>query len=158
MDKKHIINVLYVDDEEANLTSFKATFRRDIDVNIFTAISAKDAEKILCENQNIHVLITDLRMPEKLGTELIEDAVKKHPYQSRILITAFLEDKAIKEAEKRELIFRVVGKPWNADELKTYIKDGYDMFYIKMLEREHSLKLTATEKLIKKILKKKKCK
>lgn len=51
-----MINVLYVDDEKNNLISFKASFRKHF--NIFTALSAKEAENILAK-ENIHVLITD---------------------------------------------------------------------------------------------------
>ena len=68
MDKHQNINVLYVDDEQNNLISFTAGFRKQF--NVFTALSAKEAESILAK-ENIHVLITDQRMPEKTGTELL---------------------------------------------------------------------------------------
>ena len=70
------INVLYVDDEVNNLEAFRATFRRDF--NVFTAISAKEAEAILDANNDIHILITDQRMPEKLGTELLTGSSIQH--------------------------------------------------------------------------------
>ncbi|WP_448635308.1 response regulator [Pedobacter panaciterrae] len=60
------INVLYVDDELHNLNSFKAGFRRLF--NIFTAESALEGRKIL-EAENIHVIITDQRMPVMTGIE-----------------------------------------------------------------------------------------
>ena len=80
------INVLYVDDEVNNLEAFRATFRRDF--NVFTAISAKEAEGILDAENDIHILITDQRMPLKSGTELLAESVRKYPYQIRILLTA----------------------------------------------------------------------
>jgi len=58
------INILYVDDEANNLMSFKATFR--IKYNVFTAISGEEAKKIL-DNNDIHIIITDQRMPEMTG-------------------------------------------------------------------------------------------
>lgn len=72
MDEK-IINVLYVDDESNNLIAFEANFRRNF--NVFVAISSKKAKNILAK-EDIHVLITDQRMPDTLGTELLADMVK----------------------------------------------------------------------------------
>ena len=43
--KEDKINIVYVDDEEHNLMSFKATFR--LKYNIHTAISGEEAIKIL---------------------------------------------------------------------------------------------------------------
>lgn len=120
-----MINVLYVDDELNNLQSFHAAFRRSF--TIYTALSAKEAEVILDNVNDIHVLITDQRMPETLGTELLEDAVKKYPKQIRIIVTAYPEDKDVQEAEKMQLIFGVLAKPWNADELQALIIEGYDV-------------------------------
>lgn len=90
-----IINVLYVDDEQQNLISFTAAFRKDF--NVFTALSAKESDSILINNQ-IHVLITDQRMPNTLGTELLSHVVSKYPYQSRILLTGFTDIEALIDA------------------------------------------------------------
>lgn len=149
MDPK-IINVLYVDDEENNLKSFRASFRRDF--NVFTAISAKEAEVILDAKNDIHILITDQRMPKKLGTELLADAVKKYPNQIRILLTAFINDDLIKEAENRGQIFSSMEKPWNNKLLKELIEAGYDIFYQKILQQQLVLKLKQMDsEIIKKI-------
>ena len=112
------INVLYVDDEENNLISFKASFRRYF--SIFTANSAERAHEILREN-TIHVLITDQRMPKTLGTELLAKAAKDYPDQIRVLLTAFADIEALKDAINRGHIFRYLEKPWNDDELNKKI-------------------------------------
>ena len=54
------ITILYVDDEENNLFSFKATFR--VKYNILIATSGDEALKLLGSNQ-IHIIISDQRMP-----------------------------------------------------------------------------------------------
>jgi response regulator RpfG family c-di-GMP phosphodiesterase len=124
-----IINVLYVDDEVNNLISFTATFRKFF--NVFTALSAKEAEVILSK-KIIHVLITDQRMPIKLGTELLAESVKKYPDQSRVLLTAFEETIEIKEAKKLGHIFRSMEKPWDEEQLKDIIGLGYESCLWKM--------------------------
>ncbi len=133
MAKHEPINILYVDDEENNLKSFIATFRRCF--NVFTALSAKDAEIILAEN-DIHILITDQRMPIKLGTELLVDSVKKYPEQTRIIITAFKETIEIKEAIKKGHVFRSIEKPWNEEELKDAIMLGYESYIWKITRKK----------------------
>lgn len=129
-----IINVLYVDDEKNNLNSFRATFKKKF--NIFTALSSAEAEVILGSN-NIHVLITDQRMPVKLGTELLADAVVKYPDQTRIIMTAFSETVEIKQAIKSELAFRSIEKPWNEEELEDVIKLGYESYLWRVLRQKN---------------------
>lgn len=138
MTNTKAINVLYVDDEANNLQSFAAAFRRDF--TVFTALSAKDAELILSSN-DIHVLITDQRMPVKTGTELLAEAVKKNPDQIRILLTGYTDIEALIDAINNGHIFKYLQKPWNEDELKTAIQDGYKLFDLKRREKELLKKL-----------------
>ena len=107
MSDESNINVLYVDDEENNLLAFKASFRRYF--TVFTALSADEGEKILKEH-DIHVLITDQRMPGKLGTELLAQAVKEFPDQIRILLTGFSDIEAIKDAINRGQIYHYLDR------------------------------------------------
>lgn len=148
------INVLYVDDEVNNLVPFKAAFRKEF--NVFTALSALEAEAILDNGNDIHVLITDQRMPVKKGTELLEEAVKKYPNQTRIILTAYPEDKAVQEAEKMQLIYRAAGKPFDENELRNYIKEGYDLFYSKINQQQRIINLNRVNEELNKPLKKNK--
>lgn len=132
------INVLYVDDEENNLNAFKASFRRYF--TIFTAISADEAKNILAENE-IHVLITDQRMPGTLGTELLAQAVQDYPDQIRILLTGFSDIEAIKDAINRGQIYHYLQKPWNDNDLKETIENAYKIYYLKKKQQELSQQL-----------------
>src|ERR1700748_3348715 len=127
------INVLYVDDEENNLNAFKASFRRHF--NIYTALSAADATVILNENE-IHVLITDQRMPGTLGTELLAQVVKDYPDQIRILLTGFSDIDAIKDAVNRGQIYHYLQKPWNDVELKETIENAFKVYDLKKKQQE----------------------
>jgi len=132
------INVLYVDDEENNLSAFKASFRRYF--NVFTAISANEAKGVLSQN-DIHVLITDQRMPETLGTELLAEAVKDYPDQIRILLTGFSDIEAIKDAINRGQIYHYLQKPWNDDALKETIENAYKIYHLKKKQQDLSQQL-----------------
>ena len=128
MDQK-IINVLYVDDEQQNLISFTAAFRKYF--NVFTALSSKEAEVILNKNK-IHVLITDQRMPIKKGTELLSESVKKYPELTKIILSAFIHTVEVKEAVKLGYVFRTLEKPWDDEELIDTIKLGYESYVWKI--------------------------
>jgi two-component system, response regulator PhcR len=117
--------ILYVDDEQNNLSAFAASFRRDF--KIFTALSADAARKILSEH-DIHVLISDQKMPGTPGIELLEDALKKYPQQVRVLLTAYSDFEILKRAVNNGCIFKYMAKPWNDDELKNTIVEAYALY------------------------------
>jgi two-component system sensor histidine kinase/response regulator len=154
MQEPLVIKVLYVDDEEHNLISFTSTFRKVF--KIFTAKSALEAEIILQREKDIHVLITDQKMPVKKGTELLQDAVIRFPKQSRIIITAYTDDDAVRDAEKTGLIYRYTSKPWNEGELKEFIIEGYDLFYSKVLQQQRLERKQLSEDDFNKSIKKRK--
>ncbi len=80
MNKNPKINVLYLDDEINNLASLKASFRKHY--NIFTAETAQIATNILEEQNskepenNIHVILSDQRMPQITGVAFFESIFK----------------------------------------------------------------------------------
>jgi response regulator RpfG family c-di-GMP phosphodiesterase len=123
------ISILYVDDEENNLISFKATFR--LKYKVFTAISGSDAIEIL-EKNLVHVIITDQRMPNMTGVEFLEKVIEKFTDPIRILLTGFTDMNAVVDAINKGKIFHYLTKPWNEEELDKTIERAYDIF----MERE----------------------
>jgi response regulator RpfG family c-di-GMP phosphodiesterase len=119
------ITVLYVDDEENNLFSFKATFRMKYEV--LTAISAKDALTILSTKQ-VHVIISDQRMPEMTGVEFFEIILEKFPDPMRILLTGYADMSAVVDAVNKGKIFHYLDKPWNEEELDQTINRAYEKY------------------------------
>jgi response regulator RpfG family c-di-GMP phosphodiesterase len=133
-----LIKVLYVDDELHNLTSFKASFRRHFE--IYTAISADEGKKILEENE-IHVLVTDQRMPGTPGTELLAYAVQKFPEQMRILLTGFSDMDALKDAVNRGQIYKYLQKPWSEEEIISSINMAYEIHLLRLKEKRQNANL-----------------
>lgn len=123
------VSVLYVDDEENNLISFKATFR--LKYKIHTALSGAEAIEIL-ENNMVHVIITDQRMPNMTGVEFLEKAIEKFSDPIRILLTGFTDMNAVVDAINKGKIFHYLTKPWNEEELDKTIERAYEIY----LERE----------------------
>ena len=117
------IKVLYVDDEENNLISFKANFR--MDYKVFTAISGEEALQVL-EKQKIDIIITDQRMPNLTGVEFLEMVIEKNPEPMRILLTGYADMSAVIDAVNRGKIYHYLAKPWDEEEMHTTIKNAYE--------------------------------
>jgi len=84
--------ILYVDDEAHNLTSFVATFRKEY--KIHTATSGNDALEIM-RNNEIKLVITDQRMPEMTGIQLLEKLSPEFPDSVRMILTGFSDIEVI---------------------------------------------------------------
>lgn len=119
------ISVLYVDDESNNLIAFQAGFRRLY--NIYTANTVAEGLSILNEN-DIHVIIADQRMPRTTGVEFFNLIRKAHPDPIRILLTGYSDIEAIIDAINKGEIYRYIKKPWDEMELTTAIRNGYEIY------------------------------
>ncbi|TCV18762.1 response regulator receiver domain-containing protein [Sphingobacterium alimentarium] len=119
------ISILYVDDEENNLVSFKANFR--MKYNIHTAISGNEAIEII-KKTPIEIIITDQRMPEMTGVEFLEKVIEINPEPMRILLTGYTDMTAVIDAVNKGKIFHYLTKPWNANELDETIQKAYEIY------------------------------
>jgi len=126
MDKKY--NILYVDDEVSNLNVFKNTFRRNY--NIFTADSAREGLEIL-DREKIDLILTDQRMPEMTGVDFLKKVMLKFPEPNRILITAFTDFSALKDAVNEAKIFQYIQKPWDEKEIQQIIDTALEIHHLK---------------------------
>lgn len=119
------ISVLYVDDEENNLISFKATFR--LKYTVYTALNGDQALQLVREKP-IDVIITDQRMPQMTGVELLEEIIKINPEPMRILLTGYADMSAVVDAVNKGKIFHYLSKPWSEEELNNTIQRAYELY------------------------------
>lgn len=122
------IRILYIDDEPNNLTAFKASFRRDFD--IITATSANEGLKIV-ENEDLHIIISDQRMPDITGVEFFEMVRKDFPDPIRILLTGYADIEAVIAAINRGEVYRYITKPWDENDLKITIHNAFEIFSLR---------------------------
>jgi len=119
------ITILFVDDEENNLVSFKANFR--LKYNILIARSGAEGLEIL-EKKPVDIIITDQRMPNMTGVEFLGRVLEKYPEPMRILLTGFADMNAVIEAVNKGKIFHYLTKPWDKEELDETIKRAYKIY------------------------------
>ncbi|TDX02253.1 response regulator [Dinghuibacter silviterrae] len=125
--------VLYVDDEQNNLLSFKATFRRQF--NILTAESAVEARRIL-SGQSVHILISDQRMPQMTGIEFFASILEEYPDPIRILLTGYADIQAVIDAINLGQVFRYCTKPWNEGEITRHLEEAYELYELRAQNKE----------------------
>jgi HD-like signal output (HDOD) protein len=119
--KKVMPSLIIVDDEEAILRSFKSLFRRDgYNMNFFT--SGYEALAFLEKNE-VDVIISDMRMPEINGAELLSRSLKTNPNAIRIIVSGYEEKSIILDALSEGLAKHYVMKPWEDNELRILISD-----------------------------------
>jgi len=135
---ENTIKVLYIDDEDNNLKSFKATLRKDF--MIYTAIDAEEGLKI-AQEEEIHVVIADQRMPGMTGTEFFERMVQINPDPIRILLTGYSDIASVIDAINKGEVYRFIDKPWNIEQIKNSIKNAADIFFMKRELKEKNQKL-----------------
>src|SRR5690242_4106607 len=133
-----MINVLYIDDETHNLTSFRASFRRSF--NVYTAESAEEARKIL-DTKEVHVILSDQRMPGMTGIEFFESILTVHPDPIRILITGYTDINSVIDAINRGQVYKYLTKPWNESDIKNFIETAYEVYRLRKDNEELTNKL-----------------
>jgi response regulator RpfG family c-di-GMP phosphodiesterase len=105
---------MLVDDEPDMLLTLKELLRRDF--NLHTADSGRQALEILRQHP-IHVVLTDQRMPEMTGIQLLGHVRKQSPQTVRMVFTGYADIKAVIEGINEVGLYRYLTKPWDPDDL-----------------------------------------
>lgn len=119
------LNVLYVDDEENNLISFKSIFRKTYQV--YTATNAVDALNIISDTE-MAVIISDQRMPGITGIDFLAQTIKQYPDTIRLLITGQTDIDTVIEAINTGQISKYIQKPWDWDKFSLTLENCADLY------------------------------
>jgi DNA-binding NtrC family response regulator len=116
---KHTL--LVVDDEPDVADSVHDLLRRR-----FNVLRARNAEEgfAMLRDHDVHVIMTDQRMPKTTGVELLEKARVRHPHAIRLLFTGYADVEAIIAAINHGHIYRFLRKPWQPQELEEAVSDA----------------------------------
>lgn len=115
-EKRHPYAILFVDDEPGVLAAMQRIFRKE-NYRIFTASSGGEALAVL-EDEEIHVIITDHRMPGITGADLLRRIKKAYPHTIRIMLTGHADVGAIMGAVNEGAVYKFITKPWNDEDLR----------------------------------------
>jgi DNA-binding NtrC family response regulator len=118
------IRILFVDDEERILRSLALQFRREYEV-----LTESDPLRALerLKTEQVHVLVSDQRMPGMSGAELLAAAQHIAPQTLRILLTGYSDLDAAVDALNNGGIFRYLTKPWDAQEMAFTLRQAGEL-------------------------------
>ncbi|WP_378956014.1 HDOD domain-containing protein [Pelosinus sp. sgz500959] len=107
--------ILFVDDEVQILKSLNRLFM-DTEYEVFTAGSGKEALDILA-TEKIDMIITDMRMPEMDGSQLLHQVKELYPNSLRIILSGYAEKNTVLQALQKNIAKLYILKPWENDKL-----------------------------------------
>lgn len=119
--------VLIVDDEPRVLESLRMHLSRDY--SVLTTTSPKEALKAL-RRESFAVVISDLKMPEMSGVELLTQARMVSPRTTRVLLTGFASLQSAIAAINSGGVFRLLTKPSTPPEVKEVVEAAVEEFHV----------------------------
>ena len=133
--RKHTL--LVIDDEMDVCDSVHDLLRREF--RVLKARSADEGMQLLANNE-VHIIMTDQRMPKVTGVELLTRAFRGNPQAIRMLFTGYADLESIIQAINQGHIFKFLKKPWQPDELEHAVREAaaeYDRLVAQAEMMEH---------------------
>lgn len=116
--------VLFVDDEVQILKSLTRLFI-DTDYEIFTAESGIEALEALTRNE-IDLIISDMRMPEMDGYQLLCEVKKKYPSVLRVILSGYSDEKTVFKSLQQNIAKLYIFKPWENEKLLKIVNQIFE--------------------------------
>ena len=131
MPARSLPTVLVVDDEPHSVASMRMALEDD-----FHVLEAQNAAEALAQMEEhwVQVVISDQRMPEKSGIELLTEARDRWPETVRIIVTGYTESSDMIQAINDAGIYQFITKPWHPDQLLMSVRNATRLFE---LARDH---------------------
>lgn len=128
--------IMIVDDEPANLRLLERLFRQDY--KVITAGSGEEALELL-EQHDTSLLITDQRMPNMSGLELLKRTAELRPHMVRMILTGYTDVGTLVEALNSGLVYQYLTKPWSNEELRLTVTRALE--YYESVRSRHELEM-----------------
>lgn len=114
--------ILLVDDDEGVLNALSCVLDEEEYV-ILKTTHPKDVFKILEKNE-VHVLISDQKMPEITGCELLKEVKNRYPNIVTVILSAYTDFESIQEAINEGNIYKFLSKPWDNNFLREQVRSA----------------------------------
>ena len=121
----HRHTILVVDDEPDVVKSVQDLLR--LEYRVLGATRARQAIDIMRDNE-VHVVMTDQRMPEMTGVQFLKEIRREHPDTVRLLFTGYADLHAVIDAINQGNVYRYINKPWDSEELETVIRQATERY------------------------------
>lgn len=129
---KHTI--LIVDDEPNILKSLKRLMV-DADHKLLAAESGEAGLDLLANNE-VHLVLSDYRMPGMNGVEFLCKVKEKYPSTMRLILSGFADAAAVVDAINDGHVYKFMPKPWDDQEFLTTVKRALEQYDLQMENKE----------------------
>ncbi len=116
--------ILLVDDEACVLRSIKRVLYRET-FDLHLCHSGSEALNFLAQN-SVDVIVSDMRMPEITGAELLQQVATRWPNTVRILLTGYADMRSTVAAINEGKLFAYIKKPWVDKDLIQTLNQAWD--------------------------------
>lgn len=140
-DVEHAAATLLIVDDEPGILSSLRRLLRPAGYKIYTAESGQ-AGLLVLEQEQVDLVISDMRMPEMDGAKFLEQVRARWPGTTRILLTGYADVNSTIDAINRGEIFRYIAKPWDDNDLMLVVRDALER---RRLQNENARLLVLTQ-------------
>jgi len=133
--------ILIVDDEVRSQEALRRTLEEEFEV--LTASDAKDASAIL-EQEAVHVILCDLRMPEVSGVTFLKQVRERWPDSVRIILSGYAETEDIIAGINDAGIYQYITKPWRPESLLLNVRAAAQLYRLQQENHLAALEIRAT--------------
>jgi type II secretory ATPase GspE/PulE/Tfp pilus assembly ATPase PilB-like protein/CheY-like chemotaxis protein/RNA polymerase subunit RPABC4/transcription elongation factor Spt4 len=144
VDPSDSYTILFVDDEVNVLKAMQRIFRQE-SYRLLTAQNGTQALKVLQENEAVHVVICDFRMPGMNGADLLKNIKAKWPNTIRIMLTGYADVDAVMGAVNEGAVYKFITKPWNDHDIRLTVSLALEQYDL-IRENSHLKKKSASQK------------
>ncbi len=124
--------ILIVDDEPRVLDALEAILA--VEFRVLPASGGPAALELLAQHE-VAVIVTDYRMPQMTGVELLRRSREIVPDAMRIVLTAYTDVDSLMEAINTGGIYHFISKPWDPHELTVVVRRAAERY---LLARENA--------------------
>ncbi|SIS99779.1 EAL domain-containing protein [Neptunomonas antarctica] len=119
--------LLLVDDERRIISTLKRFFRRT-DYRILTAECGVEALDILQAHPEIKVVLTDFRMPDMTGGELLTQVRQCFPHVVGIILSGHAELEEVFQVLNNGTAYKFLAKPWDENLLRETVEQAFERY------------------------------
>jgi CheY-like chemotaxis protein len=112
--------ILYVDDDQFNITLFEFNFKNEFE--ILNATSGSEALQLIKNHDEIRAIVSDVRMPEMDGIEFITKVKETKESLPCFLLTGYGGAQEVVDAIDQNLIVGYFSKPFDKENIITTLK------------------------------------
>ncbi len=125
--------ILFVDDERFVLAALRRCLRKRYTIR--TSIKGTEALEFLADDSSIAVVVSDLAMPEMVGTDFLARAREIRPDVIRVMLTGHADIKSSLDAVNKGQIFRFLLKPCSTADMCSTLDTCLDQHRLEQSER-----------------------